>query len=241
MKLLKLFCKGAALDLSREMIYKGNFFIKSLALVFTDFISPIFALLIYTATPGIPGWSFYEFLLFQGTFIMVFGLGHLFVIALPYDTVRAIDRGEFDKYLIRPFSPLLYLMSQSVLVEGFVEFFAGAAISGFAIYNLNINIFSFNFLCYALLIFIGFSASILAGFLGAWIKKGKPWLFFLSGLVLLVLGFSYFQPQKMADIDDSAYLSSPLWEYQQREFLTDYLPETVEAVSYTHLTLPTRG
>ncbi len=81
-----------------------------------------------------------------------------------------------------------------------------------------------------LLIFIGFSASVLAGFLGAWIKKGKAWLFFLSGSVLLVLGFSYFQPQKMADIDDSAYLSSPLWEYQQREFLTDYLPKTVEVI-----------
>ncbi len=89
-----------------------------------------------------------------------------------------------------------------------------------------------------LLIFIGFSASILAGFLGAWIKRGKSWLFFLSGLVLLILGFSYFQPQKMADIDDNAYLSSPLWEYQQREFLTDYLPKTVAVVPEEHYRPP---
>lgn len=81
-----------------------------------------------------------------------------------------------------------------------------------------------------LLIFIGFSASVLAGFGLTRIKKGKTWLFFLSGLVLLVLGFSYFQPREMVDIDDNKYLSSPLWEYQQREFLTDYLPKTVEVI-----------
>jgi ABC-2 type transport system permease protein len=155
MKFLKLEAKAAALDLSRELAYKANFFLKCVAFVFTDFIGPIITLLIYNSTLGVPGWSFYELLLFQGTLIIVFGLGHLFVIALPYITIHSIDRGEFDKYLIKPYPPLLYLITQSILVEGVAEIAAGVLISGFAIYTLGLPVLSLNFIAYLLLIFVG--------------------------------------------------------------------------------------
>ncbi|OYT32376.1 hypothetical protein DRJ22_01610 [Candidatus Woesearchaeota archaeon] len=177
MKLLKLYLKGFSIDLSREMIYKGNFLVKALAFVLTDFISPIFALLVYAATPGIPGWSFYEFILFQGTLVIVLGLGHLFVLVLPFDTIEAIDRGEFDKFLVKPFPPLLYLLSQSVLVEGVIEFFAGVVITGFAFFHLGINLLSLKFLVFAGLIFLGvlfqFAVMILVSALAFLVVKSE--------------------------------------------------------------------
>lgn len=156
MRFLKLEAKAAAMDLSRELAYKGNFLMKCLAFALTDFIGPVLSLLIYSTTMGIPGWSLHEFLLFQGTLVVFMGLGHIFVLALPYDTIHAIDRGEFDKYMVKPFSPLVYLITQSVLVEGVVEVLAGAFIVGFAMFKLQLSVFSFNFLLYLFLLALGF-------------------------------------------------------------------------------------
>lgn len=155
MKLLRLELKAAALDLSRELAYKGNFIMKSLAMVISDFIGPMLTLLLYSTTLGIPGWSFYEFLLFQGTFTIVVALGHTFVLSLPYATMYAVDRGEFDKFLVLPFSPLLYMITQSIMVEGFVELLSGMLIVGFAMWSLGLSVFSASFAGYVLLVLLG--------------------------------------------------------------------------------------
>ena len=155
MKFLRLEAKAAALDLSRELAYKGNFLMKGVAFVITDFIGPILTLLIYSTTLGIPGWSMFEFLLLQGSLIIFAGLGHTFVLALPYDVIRSIDKGEFDKYLIRPYPPLLYLITQAVLVEGVIETFAGIFVVAFAMWKLQLSVFSFNFVAFLLLIVLG--------------------------------------------------------------------------------------
>ena len=68
-KYLSLWIKNLELELAGEMIYKMNFFIKTVALIFADIIGPLVTMLIYANTSGIPGWSFHEFILFQGTFI----------------------------------------------------------------------------------------------------------------------------------------------------------------------------
>jgi len=81
-----------------------------------------------------------------------------------------------------------------------------------------------------LLIFIGFSASILAGFSISRLAKKNFFIFAALFLVLVGLTFSYFKPEAIADISDDDYLSSPVWEYQQREFLTDYLPAAVKVI-----------
>ena len=155
MRFARLEAKAAAMDLSRELAYKGNFLMKGVAFVITDFIGPILTLLIYSTTLGIPGWTIYEFLLLQGSLIIFSGLGHLFVLALPYDVIRAIDKGEFDKYLIKPYPPLLYLITQSVLVEGLIEMFAGVFIVAVAMWNLSITVFSVNFLLYVGIVLFG--------------------------------------------------------------------------------------
>jgi len=89
-----------------------------------------------------------------------------------------------------------------------------------------------------LLIFVGFSASVLSGFWAKLIKKKLWFIFVFSFLTLLILNFSYFRPQDFQKFGDDDYLSSPLWEYQQREFLTDYLPKTVEKIPQEYFSPP---
>ncbi|MFH1209842.1 MAG: ABC-2 family transporter protein [archaeon] len=156
MKYLRLFNKTFALELSSEMAYKTNFLIKSLALITADLIGPLVTLLIYNNSSGIPGWSFEEFLLFQGTFVFIMGLSHFSLIMLPYRVIDNVREGTFDKVLIKPYNPLLYLSFTSVDLEGLAEVFAGLFLIVYSFIKLNLILFSFNSLFYIFLVVIGF-------------------------------------------------------------------------------------
>lgn len=155
MNYLRLFKKTFALELSSEMAYKTNFFIKSLALITADLIGPLVTLLIYSNSSGIPGWSFEEFLLFQGTFIFVIGLSHFLLILIPYHVIENVREGTFDKILIKPYNPLLYLSFTSVDLEGIAEVLAGLFLIVYSFIKLNLVLFSLNTILYIFLIVMG--------------------------------------------------------------------------------------
>ncbi len=156
MRYLKLFTKSFALELSSELAYKTNFVIKSLSLVLGDFISPLLAILIYNTTLGIPGWSLEQFILFQGTLILISGLTHFLLIMIPYKIIDEIREGTFDKYLIKPYNTLLFFSFSSVNIGGLAETFTGIVLVTWSMIKLDLSIFSFNFLVYIFLIIIGF-------------------------------------------------------------------------------------
>ena len=155
MRYLKLFCKTFALELSSELVYKLNFIIKSFSLIIADFVSPVLALLIYNTTLGIPGWSFEQFILFQGTLIFIIGLAHLLIITIPYKVIEEVRDGTFDKFLIKPYNTLMLLTFSSVDIEGLAEVFAGLALIVWSFIRLNLTVFSTNFLVYLFLIGLG--------------------------------------------------------------------------------------
>lgn len=103
----------------------------------------------------------------------------------------------------------------------------------------NLPFLSFLQFPWRLLVFIGFSASLLAGFSASRLIGKKSFFIFVAlFLALAGLNFNYFKPKTVVNIDDQDYLSSPLWEYQQREFLTDYLPKSVEVIPEEHYRPP---
>ncbi|MEM4263532.1 MAG: ABC-2 family transporter protein [Candidatus Woesearchaeota archaeon] len=155
-KFIRILKKTIGMSVSREMAYKWNFYLKALACALSDFVGPLLTLLIYSASEGIPGWGFYEFLLFQGTLTLVFGLGHAFVMMMPYEIMQAVRMGEFDKYLVKPFNTLLYSLATSFDMEGLAEVAVGIIIVAFSMFKLGISIFSFNFLAFIVLIIAGF-------------------------------------------------------------------------------------
>jgi ABC-2 type transport system permease protein len=155
MKFLRILQKTIGMSLAGEMAYKTNFFIKGLAMILSDFVGPLLTLIIYSTTLGIPGWSLNEFLLFQGTLILVFGLGHTFTLHFPYEVIHSIREGEFDKYLVKPYNTLLYLLSESFVLDGVAEVFVGIAIITYSMMQLGLTVFSFNFALYLILILAG--------------------------------------------------------------------------------------
>lgn len=154
MKYAKIFLKFVSLDLSSDFRYKLNILIKFISLITMDLIGPLVGLLIYSTTTGIPGWSFYEFLLFQGTLILVLGLGHTFVFRFAWEVMELVRHGEFDTIMVKPLKPLVYLMLGSFNFTGFAEITAGISVITYALVNLNIG-FTWNYIPYIIFILLG--------------------------------------------------------------------------------------
>lgn len=170
-KYLKLWKNTFSLELSSDMAYKANFIIKSFALVVADLIGPLIIMLIYRSSSGVPGWSFEEFLLFQGTFIFVVGMSHSFFFLIPFQAIENIREGTFDKIMIKPFNPLLYLTFSSVDIEGFAEVITGLALMVWAFVKLEIILISLNTLAYMILMLLA--------------------LLFLYSLMVLISSFAF--------------------------------------------------
>ncbi len=156
MSLLKIIKRAMILRISEDLAYKWNFFIKFIAVMLQDFIGPLVILLIYTTTAGIPGWSFHEFILFQGTLTLVLGLGHLFAVMIPVEVMHNVRQGTFDKFLLKPLNTLVYLTASAFNWDGLAQIFVGLALIIFAFIKLDLTIFSSNFVLYMILILIGF-------------------------------------------------------------------------------------
>ena len=152
MSLIKLLFKSIEIELNKEMAYKWNFIIKMLSLVLVDVISPLVTLLIYKKTLGIPGWSFEQFILFQATFILVMGINRMTQISLAWKVIYEVREGTFDKFLIKPYNPLLYLTVTSWDLEGIGDLLVGASLLAWSFAKLGIGIISFNFLAYLFLV-----------------------------------------------------------------------------------------
>ena len=152
MSLAKLFFKSLEIELSKEIVYKWNFIIKLISIMTIDVVSPLITLLIYSTTSGIPGWSFEQFLLFQGIFIFVMGISHATQFAIGWTTVYNVREGTFDKFLTKPYNPLVYLTLTSFDLEGFGEVFVGLFLIIFGFVKLDLAVLSWNFLAFAVLI-----------------------------------------------------------------------------------------
>jgi ABC-2 type transport system permease protein len=149
---IKLFFDSIGLELSKHIAYKTNFILKILANASADVIAPLFALLIYQNTSGIPGWSFEQYILLTGTLILVSGIGHVFTIKIPMQCIDAIRNGSFDAILTRPFNTLTYLTLTSVDIDGIGSLFTGLFLIIWAYIKLDLG-FSMNLVWY--LLFLG--------------------------------------------------------------------------------------
>ena len=205
---LKLWKKFLALELQAEMMYKINFFLKILSFIVGDIIAPIITLLIYTTTPGIPGWSFAEFILFQGSFIIVFGLAHFLIMGFPARVIEAVRDGSFDKYLVQPIKPLWHLTISAWDLEGGAEVLTGLALIGWAMTKLQLA--TINIVMYPLFILLG--------------------LLFIYSLLIIVAALAFLVVKSWALYDIFFKLSDfgryPLTIYEGtlRFFLTLILP-----------------
>lgn len=125
-KMLSLWLRNAKMCIMSELAYRTEFVVRCSAIFVGNLIAPLVALLIYQTTAGIPGWSFWEFILFQGIFILTFnGLSNAFLWKIVSKVSKGVQQGTFDNTLIKPFNPLFFVTFTSFDFEHIGDILAG--------------------------------------------------------------------------------------------------------------------
>jgi ABC-2 type transport system permease protein len=166
------------------MAYKSAFFILLASIFLGDLIIPVVSTIIYSVSAGIPGWSIYEFIMFQGTLIIVIGLWHCLFAGFLGEIIHSIDQGTFEKILLKPFPSLALVTANNFDADGIAEVVAGIAIVTYALFHLQFSwIFFIPYLFLILLgVFFEYSLTVIAGALA--FTYVKTWrLFELINLV----------------------------------------------------------
>ncbi len=108
---LELFSLQSQIKLQQLMQYRTDFTIGLLMALSFSAIGPLFQFLIYTQTKGYPGWNLNQILLFQGILLLSSGIQSTFFGEVRGQIVQLMWQGEFDRLLLKPFPPLLNLLT----------------------------------------------------------------------------------------------------------------------------------
>lgn len=120
-------------------IYNIDFYLGIIAMLMS-YVSELLALLfIFNIVPEINGWDVYQVLFIYGLNLIAFSLWSCFfinTITLPY----YIQRGEFDRFLLRPIQPIIQIMLDGFDEDSFGELLTGLIILTCAWIKLKISI-----------------------------------------------------------------------------------------------------
>lgn len=124
----RLFRIFAAQHLKKLMEYKIDFITGACSFLIDQVVNIAFLAIIFGGVESLRGWSYYEILFIYGFSLLPKGLDHLFCDNLWNVGYNIVRKGEFDKYLIRPISPLLTVTVEVFQVDSLGELVVGVAL-----------------------------------------------------------------------------------------------------------------
>jgi ABC-2 type transport system permease protein len=106
-----LFVYQSQIKLQQFMQYRIDFIAGLLITFVSAAVGPLFQFLIYNHSQGYPGWDLNQILLFQGVFLLSSGIQTAIFGEVQWKVGWLISRGAFDQLLLKPFPPLLQILS----------------------------------------------------------------------------------------------------------------------------------
>jgi len=107
--------------------HKADFLLNVLTILLNQTMSLLFLYIIHTTVPSLKGWNTEELLLIYSIFLFNKGLSGFLTNGL-YSIENLIKRGELDRYLIRPVSPLVQIIMSSVDITQIVNIIVGVGL-----------------------------------------------------------------------------------------------------------------
>lgn len=97
--------------------YEADFWIMSVAAVISQGIGVVFLWAIFHQIPVINGWPFWDVVLIYSLAVIGEGISQLFTQGT-WNLARVVNTGGLDPVLIRPYSPVLQVLSSEVGMNG---------------------------------------------------------------------------------------------------------------------------
>ncbi|AGM99203.1 ABC transporter permease [Streptococcus iniae] len=111
--------------LKQIMEYKVDFFVGVLGVFLTQGLNLLFLKVLFQHIPSLEGWKFQEIAFIYGFSLIPKGIDHLFFDNLWALGQRLVRKGDFDKYLTRPISPLFHVLVETFQVDALGELLVG--------------------------------------------------------------------------------------------------------------------
>lgn len=126
METLKIYLSLSLASIRARMEYKASFFFYIFAIIFYYFGQLGLLFIIITRFESINGWSLGEIAFLYGLLTFAQGFASMFFSSMNYfDTM--IVKGEFDRLLVRPLSPMGQVIFSRFEAATFAHFILGAA------------------------------------------------------------------------------------------------------------------
>ncbi len=140
LKLFKLFIWNCKMDISRSMEYRFDFIIGTVIGLAFSSVGPILQYLIFTQTKGFPGWNLEQIILFQGILLFISGVKGMIFGNLPYFVTGIVRKGDFDRLLLKPYSPIGIILASGFSLNNIGPLLSGAFIMAYSIVKMNLHI-----------------------------------------------------------------------------------------------------
>lgn len=121
------------------MEYRIDFIVGAFAAIFRQIFSILFIWVIFSITPSINGWSFYEVTFLYGLMSLSIGLSQIFFDNFWSFSVHYISNGQFDILLLRPMNSLFQIIAEKIEQEGIGELIIGIFIFTTSIHHLSMD------------------------------------------------------------------------------------------------------
>lgn len=173
----RLLSQAAKNSFAVRAAYRMDFILSLIVTIVFEAVTPLVTILIYGTGSSFPGWSMGEALLIQGIFLLSRGIAFPLFFGAVWTVFEQVREGTFELTLLKPRSPLLVVLAQSVDVEGFGRLFGGVALFIFALSRipapgiLQVLLF-LALLGLSILVLFSF-VLIMAGSLFVWVGNGR--------------------------------------------------------------------
>ena len=204
MKYLKLYYVCVRTAVSQAIAYRTDFLMGSLITLLSNILFPLTTVMIYANGAQFPGWNMWEVLLIQSVFSMSTGLSSMVLSSVVWVTMDHIRDGSFETVLLKPISPLAFIIATNCDVRSVSLFLGGVVLAVVAAVHTGVA---------GVGGFVSFCILFLAGFL------------VLSGmnLIMAAISFKWVGNSRIPEIFDSV---STFGKYPLSIF-----PKTLQIVS----------
>ncbi|MEX1028949.1 MAG: ABC-2 family transporter protein [Paenibacillaceae bacterium] len=135
--LLRLYAWHMKLNVSKSMIYRFDFISGIFISILISGIAPFMQYLYFTQTRGYPGWTLNQILLFQGLLLLWFGIRDVLFGDIRGLIMNLVWKGDFDRLLLKPYSPIGVLLCSGFQLNGIGSCLAGLLVTILAFLQLD--------------------------------------------------------------------------------------------------------
>ncbi len=133
-----LYRRSLGAHLRSTLEYEADFWIMSVAAVLTQGVGVIFLWAIFRTIPEINGWQFWDVVLIYSLVVLSEGIAVLFGQGI-WSLAMVVNLGGFDALLVRPFSPLLQVLSSQVGMNGLGNVALGGGLLVGAVVHVDVD------------------------------------------------------------------------------------------------------